>query len=293
MIRLALIGGVNAYHGRAFSALVNGLAPGQELPVGWPGFKQLVEETRIATVWDEDKDAAQHLATVFGIERVADTMEAAAEDVDAVIITDDLSMQHQRRARPFLERGMPVYIDKPLSPDPVEAEEIAQLAERHNAPLLSCSSLRFATETVELRANPELSGHIEMATTVCNGELVFYGIHALELAHSVLGAGVRSVHNTGQPGNHVVRLAYEDGRTLVLMVGEKIAPLFQLNIYGTTGRQDIIVRDAAGFYSNMLREVAQMARTRESPVPVAHSVEVIRILAAAKLSLAEQREVVL
>jgi predicted dehydrogenase len=293
MIRLALIGGVAAYHGRAFSGLINGLAAGQTTPEGWPKYEQSVADARIVTVWDPDRDAARQLAAVFGIERVTDTMEAAGDRIDAVIITDDLTMQHQQRARPFLERGIPTYIDKPLSADPAEAASIVAVAEQHGTALMSCSALRFAVETAELRANPEQLGRIAFATTVCNGELVFYGIHALELAFAIMGPGVRSVYNVGQEKSSVVRLAYEDGRSLVLMVGEEIAPVFQLNLYGSKGRQDIIVRDATGFYSNMLGKVVEMARTKQSPVPPRETLEIIRILAAAKQSLAENREITL
>ncbi len=291
MVRLALVGGLASWHGRAFSGLINGLAEGQNHAANGPQHDPIVEGARIVTVWDDDPAAARSLAQTYGVDRVAETMEAASEGVDGIIIPDDASLQHQRRAEHFLKLGLPTFIDKPLSTDVAEAEAIYALAAQHKAPVMSCSALRFATETEEIRANPEAIGDIEVATTICGGELFYYGIHALELGQSVMGAGVRAVHNIGSPDRHIVKLSYGDGRTLIFMVYQSISYVFQLNLHGTKGRRDIVVTDGNGFYANTLNAVVEMVRTGHSSVPAEATIEIIRILAAAKQSLSEGREI--
>ncbi|HVF11128.1 MAG TPA: Gfo/Idh/MocA family oxidoreductase [Abditibacteriaceae bacterium] len=291
MIRLALVGGAGSYHGRAFSHLVNG--PQQDVPAAWPQYSQRIAGSRIVTVWDEDQNAAAQLAAVFGIERVAHTREETAQDVDGVIITDDGTLRHQERASFFIERGIPTFIDKPLSNNIAEAEEILSLAARHSTPVMSCSALRFAAETAALRAAPQQLGRIEMATTVCTGDLHYYGIHALELAYSILGPGIRSVHNVGEPDHNIIKLTYRDGRTLMLLVSTKISYLFQLNLYGSEGWRQIVVTDSGAFYSNMLRAVVAMCQTRQSPVPAAETLEIIQALVLARASLETGQELLM
>jgi predicted dehydrogenase len=80
---------------------------------------------------------------------VLNSMEEVIGKVDGVMISDDVTMAHQRRARPFLEAGIPTFIDKSLSPDPSEAAEIIALAQSRGTPLMSCSALRYAKELME------------------------------------------------------------------------------------------------------------------------------------------------
>jgi predicted dehydrogenase len=291
MIRLALVGGAGSYHGRSFSHLING--PQENVPETWPGYTESVANSRIVTVWDEDREAAAKLASVFGIERVANSMEEAAQDVDGVIITDDGTLRHQQRAPFFIERGLPTYIDKPLSDNIAEAEAILSLAARCSTPVMSCSALRFARETEDLRAAPEQLGQIELATSVCAGDLHYYGIHALELAYSILGPGIRSVHNIGEADRNIIKISYHDGRVLMLLVSTKISYLFQLNLYGAQGWQEIVVSDGGAFYANMLRAVVRMCETRQSPVPAAETLEIIKVLVMARASLESGTELLM
>jgi predicted dehydrogenase len=290
MIKLGLVGGAASYHGRAFAMLINGLPERKALPENWPHYDERVGDSRIVSVWDEKREDAAALAGTFDIPNVAVNMEDVAADVDGVIITDDGSLQHQRRARFFLEQGIPTYIDKPLSTDADEAASLLEVAAQNHTPVMSCSALRYAAETAALRAGTEDVGHIELATAVCSGELLYYGIHAFELAYGVLGPGIASVHNVGAEGRHIIKLTYRDGRVLLLLVSETTSYLFQLNLYGTAGHRSIEVRDAGGFYTNMLREVVRMVQTRQSPVPAEQTLEIIRVLVTARESLVEGRE---
>lgn len=293
MTRLGLVGGAAIYHGFAFSGLLNGVASGQTLPEGWPPFPQSVDEACISVVWDEDRAAAERLARVFGIEHVVDTLEEVASLCDGVIVTDDGTLQHYRHAPYFLENGIPTFIDKPLAPDAETAAMLIDLAARHNAPLMSGSALRYATESEELRTRPNLLGSIQLATAVGPNELFYYGIHPLELAHSILGGGIRSVQNIGSADQDIVKVSYGDGRILMLMVARGIQGLFQLNLYGTEGHRQVNVEDATGFYANLLRQVIVMVCERKAPVPIQDALEVIRALEAAKQSLVTSQPIFL
>ena len=57
---------------------------------------------------------------------------------------------------------------------------------------------------------------------------------ALELAYAVLGRGAVSCLNIGQPGRNIVRVRFENGRDLMLMVAEKewMRAGYQINLYG-------------------------------------------------------------
>ena len=51
---------------------------------------------------------------------------------------------HWQRARPFLEAGLPCYIDKPFTCSVADARKLVSLAEQKKVSIFSSSSLRYA-----------------------------------------------------------------------------------------------------------------------------------------------------
>jgi predicted dehydrogenase len=286
MVRIALIGGASAYHCRVFASLLNDYDRAGYAQAGFPHFDRApLGELTVQAIWDADADEARRVAGLAKIPEVLSAAEDAIGRVDGVIICDDLSMKHQRLAKPFLEAGVPTFIDKPLSPDPAEAAEIAALARTGGAPLMSCSALRYARELAEARERIAALGRIWCATGTAPGELVFYGIHALELVHAVLGPGVEWVQNIGDEERAFVRCAYPNGTSIMLQVlGPEGYPGMHGCFFGERGGVHIGVEDAAAFYGNTLKEFARMVRTREMPIPLDTTLEIIRILTAGKRS---------
>jgi predicted dehydrogenase len=286
MIRIALIGGASAYHCRVFASLMNEYDRAGYAEAGFPHYdREPLGGITVQAIWDADPEEARRVARLANIPDVLPTAAAAIGRVDGVLICDDMSMQHQKLAKPFLEAGIPTFIDKPLSPDPGEAAEIVALARQAGAPLMSCSALRYARELAEAREPIAALGKLRCATATAPGELVFYGIHALELAHTVLGPGVEWVENIGDEERAFVRCAYPDGVSIMLQVlGPGGSPGMHGCFYGERGGVHVAVEDAAAFYGNTLKEFARMVETRRMPIPLDTMLEIIRILDAGKRS---------
>lgn len=289
MIKIALIGGASHYHARSFSGLVNEHDREAWSAAGMPAFEGgPFPHARISAIWDPDRAAARELAELAQIEHVLDTMESAIGLVDGVIITDDVTMQHQKRARPFLEAGLPTFIDKPLSSDPAEAADLVALARRAGSPLMSCSALRYAKELSAARDAIRALGQLACATATGPGELVFYGIHPLELAHTVMGPGIISARNIGDKERALVQYLYADGRFITLQVLGPTRPGLSATFYGENGCVHIAVQDHGYYYRAMLEAFVEMVATRTEPIPLETTLEIIRCLSAGKQSLAEK-----
>jgi predicted dehydrogenase len=286
MVRIALIGGAAAYHCRVFASLINDYDRAGYSQAGFPHYdREPLGGLEVSAIWDENTEEARRLATLARIPEVLERAADAIGRADGVMICDDVTMTHQKRARPFLEAGMPTFIDKPLSPDPAEAAEIIALARAAGAPMMSCSALRYARELLEAKERVAALGKIRCATGTAPNELVFYGIHALELVHSVFGPGVEWVQNIGEDDFALVRCAYPDGASIMLQVlGPRGWPGMHGCFYGEHGGVHVQVEDAAAFYGNMIRVFARMVETRELPIPLDTTLEIIRILAAGKRS---------
>lgn len=283
-------------HGTAFSTCCNGYdeAKRKLFEGTFVASKKRIEGVRVVKIWDPVREAAERLADVCGIPTVCDTPEECSDGVDAVAIPDDGTGEHWKYALEPLRKGVPAFCDKPLAMTAKEAKEIAALVRQTGTPFMSASSLRFVPDVVALAAEVPSLGDIHLATTICGNELVYYGIHALELAYAVLGRGAVSCLNVGQPGRNIVRVRFENGRDLMLMVAEKewMRAGYQINLYGTKGWKTL-TPNLADLYWYLLEKFIELVRTRKETVPVEEEVEVIAVLEAGKRSLAEKREVTL
>jgi len=291
MLRIGIVGGAGSWHARSFSEMFNGFDEEMASKNGYPIYKVRVEGAEVTRVWDENKTQAMLLAKICGIDKVASDMEAMIGDVDGVIVADDETMKHQRRAGPFLKAGIPTMIDKPLSPDIDEAAGIIELAREHKAPMMSCSALRFAREVEKfMRTRGEL-GEILTGNSICSGDLMFYGIHALEQLYVVVGPGIRCVQNIGEDNKDIVVITLRDGRRFILSVYKDISYLFQMNLYGTKGWREVKVEDSGYFYYKMLESFVKMIRTKEMPFQPEETLEIIKALVLARRSSVERGRV--
>src|SRR5437764_806702 len=158
---------------------------GAKVVIGCPGESKLSPE-RIAGFTEQLKKMEVPL-----VEKPDDMIGK----VDAMLIEAVDGSVHYERARPFLEAGIPCYIDKPFTCSVADARKIVELAAKKKLPLFSSSSLRFAPELVEYMKDDKhgkvlgaisygpapLSGHSDR-----NQGLFHYGIHAVEVLYTLM-----------------------------------------------------------------------------------------------------------
>lgn len=90
-------------------------------------------DVNLVAVVDSRKEQAEKVAEALGCEAHAD-ITSIINDVDAVSIAAP-TVLHHRLARPFLERGIHVLVEKPLTADLDQASDLLGLAKRSRAVL--------------------------------------------------------------------------------------------------------------------------------------------------------------
>lgn len=285
-----------SFHGTAFSSAFNGYDEAKSKQYEWTfsASGKRIEDACVVKVWDPQKEWAERLADTCFIDEVCDTPEECADGVDAVIIVDDGSGEQHKYARHPLQNGIPTFCDKPLAMTAKAAREIADFAKSTGTPFMSASSLRFVPDIVALRDELPQLGDVHLATTACANELVYYGIHALSMAYAVLGRGAASCINVGQADRHIVRIRYETGLDVVLMVAERdyMRAGYQISVYGTKGWRTV-QPDLTDLYCYLLERFIHLVKTGDESVPLDEEVELIACLEAGKRSLEEGREITL
>lgn len=279
-IRLGIVGGLNASHSKAYTAICNGIVKGESFPEGSPRFAPEDLGARVVAAWDPDRSEVQRLARIFGVESVCDQPEDLIGKVDGVIVCDDRSLDHPSRAGVFVCEGIPTFIDKFLGKDVESADRIASLARASNTPCFAASALRFSRERMEILDSVAEIGELKFASLTGPGEWVFYGIHMADLAVSLFGADIEAAANWGRGPDNLVHVRYRNGKNLNINVSEEYAHRFDCFVKGSKGTASATISDAQYFYSALLRAVVAMIESGCPPITLDESLTVVRLLNA-------------
>lgn len=162
-------------------------------------------DANLVAVVDVDKSVAQEISALHGCQAVQSVEELLALDLslDAVSIVVPTSL-HLSVAKPFLERGIHMLLEKPVAPSVEESETIVQLARRHNAILQVGHLERFnagVMKLAELAADPRfievhrLGEFVGRATDV--DVVTDLMIHDIDIVLSLVPSSLVSVSATG------------------------------------------------------------------------------------------------
>jgi virulence factor len=290
MIRIGLVD-FDTSHVAAFTQRLNGvdIAPehfveGAKIVAGWPGDSAIMPE-RIPGYVEQLKR--------YGVP-IVDRPEELLGKIDAVMITSQQGARHRERARPFLEAGLPTFIDKPFAASAADADAIIATARKHTAPLMSCSSLRYAPEVLEALRLREERGKILSADvwTSCalhdgNPGLLHYGIHGVEMLYTLMGPGCIEVRSVFQAGGEIVIGLWSGGRLGVLRGIRDGQGGFGLTTHYEKGHYAATVQGSV-FYTEMLKRIVEMFRTRREPIPLSETREIMAFIDAAAKSVARK-----
>lgn len=255
--------GINDYLGRV---------PREQL--GLPG-------VAVTHLWCDLPEDAQAVASSAGIPHVVQRPEALVGQVDAVIIPTDRGEEHWERARPFLEAGLPVFVDKPLTDNLSDLERFIA-AQQQGAVLMSSSCMRYAVEFQELKQRLPEVGELRLVTVSCAKSWERYGIHALESIYGLFEpGGWTGVRNVGTPERNLVFATHDSGVDAMLALVKDLAGAFcHVEVYGTKGHISARFSDTFAAFRAQLVAFLAFLRGDRSAQMFDETVEQMRIIAA-------------
>jgi len=307
-IRIAMLGMVEGNgHPYSWSAIINGgfdAAAMAQCP--YPVIPQYLSAqpksalgltgTRVTHIWCENSADAAHVARAALIPNVVADPRAVIGEVDAVIIPTDIGGEHLDRARPFIEAGLPVFIDKPLTDREDHLQQFIA-GQQAGHPILSTSCLRYSREYAAGRDRLAEVGELRLITMTMAKSWERYGIHALEGVYQFLPpGGWLSVRHSGTATANILHLRHRAGVEVVLVVIADLSGGFGcLNLHGTkgsiTGTQP---HDTFHMFKTQLQTFINYLRSGVPPFPFAETVEQMGIIIAGIRSRAEAgREILL
>lgn len=227
---------------------------------------------------------AEHVAKCSHIPNVVANATDVIGHVDAVIIATDLGNEHVERARPFVEAGLPVFIDKPLADNSPDLKTFVDWVAAGKA-IMSSSSMRYCKEFHPYHLSTYELGDLRYVSITTPKAWETYGIHALEAIYPILGPGFLTAQNTGTKDRNVVHLTHQRGvDVIVTAISDMYGGFGQLQLCGTAGSRALASGDT--FYSFRAQLVAfiDYLRSGVHPFPFSETVELMKLVIAGRLS---------
>lgn len=253
---------------------------------------------RVVSMWTDsqhdlpqaDVERWQQTARDLGVEDAAD-LDTMLANVDGAMVLSVNGNKHLAHATPALRRGLPTYVDKPLTCNLDEAKQLLKLARDGNARCYSASSLRFVTELEELAKRRESLGDLVAVDAVGPGELnesmaglFFYGVHSIELVDAIWGPGVKRISAIRTEPRDLVRLDYGDNRLASIRLERQGSYTFAATIHGTKGMYAFEV-DFAPVYTRLVAGMTRFFEGGQAPVDLRDIVENVAVMQAGNASM--------
>lgn len=279
-------------HPYSFSAIVNGYDDEAMADSGWGVIRDYLREkdpsefgfegVSVTHAWTQDPAETERLRAATRIPNAVENLAGMGEAVDAVLLLRDDPERHVEMALPFLERGIPTFVDKPLAVDPGDVATLRPYLEE--GLLMSCSGLRYARELDDPRATLGSYGDLRFVRAAVLNDWARYGVHMLDAVFGVLES--RPVSVRAVSGRHDSVTVRMDDDTLVTIDALGEVPLvLDVDIYGTERVSHHELRDNFRAFRRTLWHFLEMVRSGEPSLAPRETLDVLGTLIAGRRSL--------
>jgi predicted dehydrogenase len=294
-LRLGLLGlSEGNGHPYSWAAIFNGYDEAAMARCPFPAIPRYLSEhrfpeaaipgARVTHVWTQDPSISADVAAASRIEHVISNPGEMLGEVDAVLLARDDAERHTELAGPFLDVGLPIYIDKPLATSVAAARRLFSRQASENQ-LFTCSALRFAGELRLDDAAHETVGPIRHVIGSSPKRWSRYAVHAIEPALALIGdAGAIRFHDAqAADGAARLRVEWESGvRAEFATLGSVEAPI-QLTVAGERGERTLVFEDSFAAFKSALERFVAIVRNEAEPIPER---EVLRVVELIELGMA-------
>lgn len=232
-----------------------------------------------------DPERTARLAALGGVERVVDDVRALAGEVDAVIVTTRDGATHRDLAVPFLDAGVPVWVDKPFATTRADAEAMVAAAARGGALVTSSSTLRWLPDTDAVSAALPGIGPVRRLTVSGPadpdgpfGGLFFYGIHHADLAQRLVPGEPEDLRVAAHDRGLLARYRCGEVEVALEFVRPAFDAPFHVTVEGAKGSIDREIAVGGDYVRTALQAFARMISARSTAVPTAEMLAAVTVV---------------
>lgn len=295
MIRIGILGmSPGNAHPYSWSSIINGAFDGDEIStIGYPAVADYLRANadtlgipgaKVTHVWSQELGISQSIAKSSKILNVVEHLEDLIGEVDAVILGRDDPENHVAMAKPFLDAGIPLFVDKPLAFSKADLDYFAGEVKAGKW-LMSCSSMRYAQECRTAKQELKSLGDLHLVTAVGKKDWKKYGVHLLEALFSTLDDPKPIwVQHVGEKDKDIVVIGFENGVKATVHLFADICGTFQLSFFGSNGWRLADIRNSYSMFRDNMIEFVRSVEEGGSRLDFGKTYAIIQTLIGAQES---------
>ncbi|MCE5248723.1 Gfo/Idh/MocA family oxidoreductase, partial [bacterium] len=163
------------------------------------GDKMRVTGMVMTSAWDINPESLDSFAKKYNVSKVKNYYDMV-DKVDAIVIADFASLfWFQDLVRPYLEAGIPTFINRPFASSLKNARDMIETARKAGTPIMCGSSLEYVQAVDSIRqALPDLGELTGYVADNAMSDYATHGVHGIYFVYACVGGGVKSVsYQTG------------------------------------------------------------------------------------------------
>lgn len=174
-------------------------------------------EIEVIGIYSNESEAVEKLNAEYGT-HIMESYDELVGKVDGIMITARHGDNHFKYAKPYIESGIPMFVDKPITCSETEAEEFMRAAIKNGIRLCGGSTCAALKETLELADAVEnkLCGELRGGSVVApiytdspHGGFYFYAQHLIDIMLKIFGNGIKAVSAEKLPNSISLKVKYD------------------------------------------------------------------------------------
>jgi len=243
-------------------------------------------------VWGETDAFAKDAAKRGQIPNIVSRPRQMLGKVDAVLCDHRHPKHHLKSVWPFVEAGIPTFVDKPFCYRAAEGKQFLNVAKKKGTPVTSFSVLTHQAAFGRFQNKLATLGGIKAASSWGSADLkskwggiFFYGIHQVDMVLHAFGFGVKAVLVMRNGQDATGQLIYRNGLIVTMALIKEGAPGFGIGAVGEDGAHHVPIKMDRNPYLNGVKTFTKMFRTGVEPLPYEHMLRPVQVLEALEKSV--------
>ena len=246
-------------------------------------------------LWGETRAFAEKAMREGHIPNWVDEPKDMLGKIDGLIVDHRHGKFHLEPAIPFIEAGVPTFIDKPFCYRAKEGKAFLALAEKHGTPVTSYSSVAHSYDTFDIKEQLRTMDTIDQVVRYGPVELdskyggvFFYGAHIVQPLLYLFGDTVDKVRIQKNGKNSTASLVFENGMMATLVFTTKKYG-WQTYVETEDGIIELKSRVSEKEPGKNYVDMVQMFKTGEEPRSHKSIIHGVAVLEALEKSVASER----
>jgi len=285
-------------HPYSWGAIINGFQDEAMKQANWDVIYQYLRirdasefgfaDVSITHIWTQDYSISENLSKAINNPMIVDHYLDMIGEVDAVIIARDDYEQHMTMAKPFLEAGIKVLIDKPLT---LSIDELLAFKPYlYQGQLMSVAGLRFAKELDEIRGQISQFGELKYIQTAIVMDWEKYGIHMIDAVLGMINEVPQSIEYVQSTAGLYV-IAFRSGLVWTVNMLGHTAKTFSIEVWGDKQRKQVEITDNFSMFRRLLYRFVKLVQDERQLISPEQMMMSIALLIGGKQSKDENRKV--